>query len=108
MLRQLQMLRTSRVRFGSGIHRLTGSKGQHDHYAALGVRVSQRLLRPVLVPELEGVALTGQPVMFSSSVLAVMQRQKLSTATSQSLHRLSYLISEGYQDLGSRGCDTGL
>ena len=102
------MLQTGSTPFRPGTHRLMGSQGQQHHYAALGVRVSQRLLRPVLVPELEGVALTGQPVMFSSSVLAVMQRQKLSTATSQSLHRLSYLISEGYQDLGSRGCDTGL
>ena len=100
-LRQLQMQRTDRVRFGSGILRLTGS--HNSGYVAQGVRVSQRQLRPHLSPALdhglEMVVLRGEQAVPSSSTPTVAPRQMLSTAASQSHLRLSCWISGGYQGL---------
>ena len=94
--RQLQMQRTGRVRFGSGILRLRGSHS--SSYVAQDVLVSQRQLRPHLSPalvhELEVVVLTGQQAM------TVRERQlDRIVMQSQSHLRSSYWISGGYQGL---------
>jgi hypothetical protein len=68
-LRQLQMQRTDRVCFGSGILRLRGSHS--SGYIAQGVRISQRQLRPHFSPALdhglEVVVLIGERAVPSSS-----------------------------------------
>ena len=99
-LRQSQMLRIGKVRYGSGILRLRGS--HNSCYVAQGILVSQRQLRPhlslALVHGLEVVVLTGQ------QAVTVIERQLVRTVMQRgSLHRLSCLISGAFQDLWSRG-----
>ena len=100
VLRHLQMLQIGSTPFRSGTHRLMGSQGQQHHYAALGIRISQRSLSLILVRRLEVVALRGQEFMFRSRSPTVAQRQKTCPVVRShlpTLHRLSYLISGGYQ-----------
>ena len=74
-LRQLQMQRTDRVRFGSGILRLRGSHS--SSYVSQDILVSQRQLRPHLSPALvhglEVVVLIGQ------QAVTVRERQLVRT-----------------------------
>ena len=93
-LRQSQMLRIGKVRYGSGILRLMGSHS--SSYVAQDVPVSQRQLRPHLSPALvhglEVVVLTGQQAM------TVRERQlDRIVMQSQSHLRSSCWISGGYQ-----------
>ena len=93
------MQQTGRVRSGSGILRLRGSRS--NSYVAQDVLVSQRQLRPHLSPALvhglEVVVLTGK------QAVTVRERQLVRTVMQRrSLHRLSYLIFGALQDLGSR------
>ena len=109
VLKQLQVLQIGRDLFGSETHRPRGNQSQYNCYAAQGTHVSPRLLSPLLslalAHGLEVVVLSGQQVVFTSKGLAVavVPRQMLSTVEILSLHRLSCLISGGFQDLESRG-----
>ena len=86
-LRQLQMQRTDRVRFGSGILRLRGSHSRC--YAALGVHVSLRPHHsPALDHRLEVVVLRGERAVPSSSTPTVAPRQAVRTVE-RSFPRLS-------------------